>query len=204
MTDRFLDKAYGLSDPEETRALYDRWAQSYDSELDANGYATPGRIAAALAPRLPAPDLPVLDFGCGTGLSGQALAGAGLRVIDGMDPSAEMLTQARAKDVYRRLTRIALDDPAPVPQDMYRAIAAIGVIGTGAAPAETLDMLMKALPPQGLLGFSFNDHALADPQYEGRLNAWLDCGAARLLLRDYGPHLPGQNLNANVYVVEKA
>jgi predicted TPR repeat methyltransferase len=204
MQDDFFDKVYHLDTPERARDLYDDWADSYDADLDRAGYATPARVASALFHVRPESDLPILDFGCGTGLSGQALARVGFEVIDGMDPSPEMLAQARDKGVYRNLVQLDLDDPAPIPQDVYRAITAAGVIGPGAAPLATFDMLMRALPPEGLLAFSFNDHALSDPQYEGKLAEWLDCGAARLLVREYGPHLPEKNIKANVYVVEKA
>ncbi|RKF15267.1 class I SAM-dependent methyltransferase [Roseovarius spongiae] len=204
MTDKFLDKIYGDQSPRETRALYDAWAASYEAEIAENGYATPGRCAAALWEKLPEPDAPILDFGCGTGLSGLALAAAGYRVIDGMDPSADMLERAREKALYRNLDLLDLDAPAPVTPGSHRAIAAIGVIGPGAAPPETLDLLMNALARDALLVFSFNDHALADARHEGRLNQWLDSGAARLLSVEHGDHLPGQDLKSTVYVVEKA
>ena len=204
MTETFLDKAYDLEGADSTQAHYDAWAQSYDAEIAENGYATPGRCAAALWAALPEAQTPVLDFGCGTGLSALALKMVGYETIDGMDPSPEMLGLAGEKAVYRTLSLLDVADPDPVKTGAYKAIAAIGVIGTGAAPASTLDLLMNALGRGGLLVFSFNDHAMADPQFEGRLNQWLDCGAARLLFKEYGPHLPGQNLNSNVYVVEKA
>lgn len=204
MGEKFLDRVYDQATPEETQALYDAWAATYDREIAENGYATPGRVAEAMFKHLSEPDVPILDFGCGTGLSGLALKLAGFTVIDGMDPSPEMIDGARRKGVYRALSVLDIKDEAPVPQDAYRAITAIGVIGAGAAPAETLHILMKALPPGGLLGFSLNDHALADPQYEGALNQWLDRGAARLRFRKYGPHLPGLDLNCNVYIIEKA
>lgn len=203
MGEKFLNRVYDARSPEEMQALYDAWAASYDAEIAENGYATPGRVAEALFRHLPRPDTPILDFGCGTGLSGLALKLAGFTVIDGMDPSPEMIDGARRKGVYRSLSVIDIADPAPVPKDSYRAITAIGVIGTGAAPAETLHVLLKALPAGGLLGVSLNDHALAERQYEAALNQWLDGGAARLLFKQYGPHLPGQNLNSNVYIIEK-
>lgn len=204
MQDSFFDKAYATADPDETRALYDAWAASYDAEIAANGYATPGRVADAMFRFHKSPEAPLLDYGCGTGLSGLALKLAGFTTIDGMDPSHEMLDGARRKAVYRTLTPIDLSDPEPIPASAYGAITCIGVIGTGAAPASTLDLVMHALPKGGLLGFSLNDHALADRQYEGALNGWLDCGAARLLFREHGPHLPGQNIKSTVYIIEKA
>jgi hypothetical protein len=64
--------------------------------------------------------------------------------------------------------------------------------------------LLHALPSEGLLVFSFNDHTLSDSSNTGRLNEWLDCGAARLLFSEHGDHLPGKDMNSTVYVVEKA
>ncbi|MEQ9259906.1 MAG: methyltransferase domain-containing protein [Roseovarius sp.] len=204
MGEKFLDKAYNLASPEETQAMYDAWAASYDAEIAENGYATPGRLAELLFRHLPEPSEPILDYGCGTGLSGLALKLAGFEVIDGMDPSPEMLDGARRKGVYRKLDLLDLGQTEPIPQGAYRVITCVGVIGTGAAPASTFDLVMHALPKGGIVALSLNDHALAEPKYSAALNGWLDCGAARLHVKNYGPHLPGQNLNSNIYIIEKA
>lgn len=201
MTESFLDKAYGARDAQSTRALYDDWAASYEAEVGENGYVTPGRCAQALAEFSTDASAPILDFGCGTGLSGLALKGAGFDVIDGTDLSADMLAQARAKGVYRSLQQIEAGD-APAPG--YAAVAAIGVIGAGAAPISVFDQCLHALTPGGLFVFSFNDHALEDPANEARVRDWTDCGAARLLFRQHGDHLPGIDLKSMVYVLEKA
>ncbi len=204
MTDKFLDKAYGARDAASTRELYDDWAASYEAEVAENGYATPGRCAEALKKYIDDQDQPILDFGCGTGLSGLALKLAGFSTIDGLDLSAEMIAQANDKGAYRTLRQIDADAPLSHPPGEYAAIAAIGVIGAGAAPISVFDTLMKGLGKGGLMVFSFNDHALADKTNEARVNEWTDCGAARLLFREHGPHLPGINLKSNVYVIEKA
>ncbi|WP_424986598.1 class I SAM-dependent DNA methyltransferase [Microbulbifer sp. S227A] len=203
MTKRFLDKAYGARDAADTRTLYDEWASSYDSEVAGHGYATPGRCADALMAHIRDPNQPILDFGCGTGLSGLALGLRGFTCIDGVDLSAEMLERARAKTLYRKLDLIGPDTPLPHTPGDYAAIAAIGVIGAGAAPISVFDTLMAGLAPGGLLVFSFNDHALQDPENQGRLDAYLACGTARLLFQEYGEHLPGIDLKSNVYVIEK-
>ncbi|WP_317054633.1 class I SAM-dependent DNA methyltransferase [Roseovarius rhodophyticola] len=137
MAKQFLDEAYHLDSPEDTQALYKDWAASYDAEVGENGYATPGRLAEALAQHVDT-SAPILDFGCGTGLSGLALKLAGFKVIDGMDPNPEMLVLAKPKGVYRTLTEIDVADPNPISQGSYATIAAIGVIGTGAAPRKPL------------------------------------------------------------------
>ncbi|MBY5932391.1 methyltransferase domain-containing protein [Tateyamaria omphalii] len=197
----FLDKAYRARDAASTRELYDDWAASYDAEVGENGYATPARCAEALKTHVNDMSAPLLDFGCGTGLSGLALKLAGFEIIDGVDLSAEMLDGARRKGVYRRLDKI--EAGGALPDADYTAIAAIGVIGAGAAPIDVLHILMRALPRTGKLVFSFNDHALEDPAHEAGVAEWTDCGAARLLVKEHGPHLPGINLNSNVYVLEK-
>ncbi|UWQ76859.1 class I SAM-dependent methyltransferase [Leisingera sp. M658] len=204
MSEKFLDKAYDLETPEATLEHYNQWAASYDAEIAENGYATPGRIAEALAKFRPDMSVPVLDFGCGTGLSGLALRLQGFDTVDGMEPSDEMLTQARSKGVYRTLTQIDVMDSKPIPQGAYRQITGCGVLGTGAAPPAVFDMILHALPRGGLFAFSYNDHALEDRAYTGKLNEWLDCSAARLLFREHGDHLPGINLKSTVYVIEKA
>lgn len=203
MSERFLDKAYGARDADETRKLYDDWAASYEAELGEHGYATPGRCAAALAQYAADKSRPVLDFGCGTGLSGLALRLAGFETIDGLDVSADMLAQAKGKSVYRDLRQIEPgQDLGHKPGD-YAAIAAIGVIGAGAAPISVFDTIMRGLAKSGLFVFSFNDHALQEPQYEARVMEWTDCGAARLLFVKHGDHIPGIGLKAKVYVLEK-
>lgn len=205
MSDGFLNRAYGVRDAASTRQLYDDWAASYDAEIATNGYATPGRCAGALASQIPDNTRPILDFGCGTGLSGLALRIAGFTTVDGVDLSAEMLEKAHAKGLYRTLTRIDADAALSHAPGTYAAIAAIGVIGAGAgaAPISVFDTLMKGLACGGRFVFSFNDHALADPVNEAKMHSWLDSGHARLLFKEYGDHLPGIDLNANVYVVEK-
>ncbi|MEX0310113.1 MAG: class I SAM-dependent methyltransferase [Tateyamaria sp.] len=198
----FLDKAYQARDAASTRALYDDWAASYEAEVAENGYATPGRCAEALKAETDDLTAPILDFGCGTGLSGLALKLAGFANIDGVDLSQEMLEGAREKGVYRHLDLIEAGDA--LPRSGYTAMAAIGVIGAGAAPISVLHTLMRALPAGGKLVFSFNDHALEDPANEAGVAEWTDCGAARLRFKEHGPHLPGIDLKSNVYVLEKA
>jgi len=204
MSDKYLKETYSLDSPQKTQAHYENWAPSYEDEVSAHGYATPARVAEALWAARPQADLPILDYGCGTGLSGMALQQAGFDVIDGIDPTPRMLEGAAAKEIYRKLSTFEITDPDPLEYGAYQVIAAIGVIGAGAAPPETLDLLIKTLSPGGLLGFSFNDHTLADRLYTDRLAEWLDGGKARLLFREHGPHLPGLDLGSDVYVITRS
>lgn len=201
MTEKFLDQAYET--PGDTRDLYAAWAKSYDAELGDNGYATPERCAKALRSYSADLDLPVLDFGCGTGLSGLALKLQGFTLLDGVDVSANMLKGAEEKQLYRKLTLIEPGAELPHKQGAYAAITCIGVIGVGAAPVSVFDQVMQGLAKGGLTVLSLNDHALADPSFEAKIDSYVDSAQARLLFKEHGPHIPGIGLNSNVYVLEK-
>ena len=203
MTEKFLEKTYGCETPDATRDHYDKWAATYDAEISENGYATPARCAAALARHLTDTSAPILDFGCGTGLSGVALAARGFTAIDGIDPAAGMLAQAERRGLYRRLVHIEPGAAIPAKPSDYAAIAAIGVIGVGAAPPSVIDQIAAVLAPGGLLVFSLNDHALADAACATKRDTVLTQGTFRQVDESYGDHLPGINLKSSVYVFEK-
>jgi len=187
-----------------TRKLYDDWAASYEAEIAENGYATPRRCAEALAQAVADHGAPVLDVGCGTGLSGLALKAAGFQVIDGSDLSEGMLAQARARgDVYRDLTQTDLDDPFPFAQGVYANAVAVGVVSPGHAPPEAVDAILDLLPAGGCCALSLNDHALDDPAFPGKIEQVVADGRAELVFSERGPHLPGIDLEAIVYVLKK-
>ncbi len=203
MAGTFLEKVYGAKSPQETRALYDAWSPSYESDLVENGYATPARAAKALAQYLPDQGAPILDFGCGTGLCGQAFKHAGFRVIDGCDVSEEMLSLAGDKVLYRNLDLVAPNTPPDFLPGTYAAITAVGVLVAGAAPISLLDMLMTKLVKGNKLVFSFCDHARKQRGTMARVHEQLDTGNATLLHAKHGAHLPGIDLKSTVYILEK-
>lgn len=199
MTDETFDpKLWTRRSPEETRDLYTNWAASYDDDVTRAGYATPARLAEALARHVPDATAPLLDFGCGTGLSGLALRAAGFTAIDGTDITPGMLERAEERGIYRKLW---VSEPGDAPPDGYAAIAAIGVVSLGAAPPGTLATLLDALPSGGHLGFSFNDATLADAAYMDALEATR--ADADLVHDAYGPHLPAKDMGSRVYVLRK-
>lgn len=202
---RFLDQVYVHSERhEDTMALYDEWAASYDAEVTENGYATPMRCTEALLQTGANVDARVLDVGCGTGISGQALRDGGFSWVDGSDTNHNMLKQARAREgVYRQLMQVSLDDPFPFPQGTYQILSAIGVIAARHAPPETIGAILQKLDTGGLFVFSLNDHTLEDTRYESEIDAHIAAKRVRVVFRQYGPHLPGMNMGSVVYVLER-
>lgn len=202
MAKSYLNDVYdgGSND---SRELYASWASTYDNEVQKNGYVTPERVAKALKDSVTNQSEVILDYGCGTGLSGFALQAVGFTNIDGLDVSQEMITLAEKKSIYKKLTVFDPSTKIPVHADQYKIITAIGVIGTGAAPLEVFDNLFSLLPPSGLFAFSFNDHTLSDPNYEEKVNQCLSSGQAIILHKSYGNHLPKANLKSNIYILKK-
>ena len=199
----FFDAIYTLTEPHETAAHYARFASRYETAMAENGYVTPARCAAALAEIGADFGVPVLDLGCGSGLSGMALHTEGFQTIDGTDFSEEMLALAREKGIYRDLWQADLSQPAQDRAASYMAIVAAGVLNPAHVPAEAIDHILEMLQPGGLFVFSLNDHAIAAGGYNGRLNNHIDGGQVELLKRDYGEHMPGQGLKAFVYALRK-
>ena len=203
--DGFLQRAYDLDGGAATQALYSDWAATYEAEVRANGYVTPARCAAALAAHAANLTAPLLDLGCGTGLSGEAFRAAGFTIVDGTDFSDAMLAHARAKPgVYRHMTRGDLTRPIPAEAGDYANIAAVGVFSPSHAPADMIETAVRLLPPGGCFVFSLNDHALEDASYRQTIDRLAENGAVRAVFDEYGDHLPGIDLKAAVVVLRRA
>ena len=202
MAKNYLQDVYdgGTTD---SRELYASWAATYDYEVQKNGYLTPKRVATALKEVVTNQSELILDYGCGTGLSGLALQLVGFKNIDGLDVSQEMVSLAKKKSIYRNLKIFNPYTEMPVHPEQYKIITAIGVIGAGAAPLQIFDDLFSLLPRGGLFAFSFNDHTLSDPDYEKKVEQYLDGGYALLIHKSYGSHLPKANLKSNIYILKK-
>jgi len=185
---------------EETIAVYRDWADSYDADLADRGYHTPTRLVAALAAHV-ATETTVLDFGCGTGISGAALLERGFTHLHGTDVTPEMVEIARAKEIYEKLW---VSEPgAPLPR-AYDAIVAVGVVSLGAAPPNTLSVLIDGLSPGGVLALSFNDPTLADGSYDAVLDSHVAKGEVAVTAREHGPHLDDVGMGSDVIVLRRA
>ena len=202
MAKSYLKEVYS-GDLNDSRELYASWAATYDKEVQKNGYVTPKRIANALKDIVTDQSDFILDYGCGTGLSGFALQAVGFENINGLDVSQEMVSLAEKKSIYKNLKVFDPFTEIPVQPDQYKIITAIGVIGAGAAPLQVFDSLFTLLPQNGLFAFSFNDHTLNDPSYEKKVESCLSKGHATMLHKSYGDHLPKANLKSNIYILKK-
>ena len=97
----------GTAPADYVRATFDGFARQFDEQLVGRlDYHVPEAIAHAVArirPFAPA-SADVLDLGCGTGLSGFALARIARKLV-GVDLAARMLHEARARGCYHELAQ---------------------------------------------------------------------------------------------------
>jgi predicted TPR repeat methyltransferase len=161
MTDDILARVYAAKTRDELSAAYSDWAASYDAETGRDGYHLPFSITAWVARHAPAGAGPILDAGCGSGLSGPILAALGYGQVEGLDFSADMLALARLRGGYSRLTRAELGTALPWQDGHFVAFLSTGVFTEGHAPASSLDELVRITRAGGHAIFTVRDSVLA-------------------------------------------
>ena len=150
--DTLINKLVHATDPEEVKALYRQWAESYDDDLDTFGYVAP-QIGTALFSQLVDKNANIHDAGCGTGQVGKLLAAHGYTKMDGSDCSEDMLKQAQTIDCYQHLVQLDYAGPIDLPDNAYDAVISIGVY-TKRFKQFFLNEMLRIIKPGGHLLFS--------------------------------------------------
>ena len=204
--DRFLTIAYEARTADETRDLYDRWAETYDTELvDENDYVQPRRCAEMLSRHLTDRRAEILDIGCGTGLAGAALSDEGYGIVDGCDFSPGMLAKARETGLYRRLFEADLNAPPLDAADgAYGAAVAVGVFSFSLIRPDALDEILRILAPGAPLVIGLNGPFYGEGAMSGKLNALKTSGRIDLLAGEHGDHIRGTGVTGWTVAVRKA
>lgn len=182
-----LDDAYNVETPDDSRRLYAKWAQTYDTDfVEANGYVYHRNVVARFVDAGGAADGPVLDVGCGTGIVGEALRDAGQRPVDGIDISPEMLAVAATKltdsgdPVYRNLVEADLTGTIAIPDRTYSAIVSVGAFTHGHLKPDAMAELLRVAAPNALCAVGINELFYVEQGFE----AWFDRQAARGLITE--------------------
>ena len=140
---------YASKNEQELKERYDKWAATYEEELDRDfGWYGPIR-AVESAVKYVAKDARILDAGAGTGLVGELLAERGYTDIVAIDLSPGMLAEARKKNAYSELHQMTMGEPLDFPTDAFDATITVGVLTVGHAPAHSLDELVRVTRPGG-------------------------------------------------------
>jgi predicted TPR repeat methyltransferase len=183
----FLADAYALETQADALAFYDRWADEYDAQLERGlRYLAPRALAEALARHHAAGDAPILDIGCGTGLTGCCLRDLGFRVIDGIDLSEPMLRKAEEKGVYRRLIEADLNVALPLDDGVYAAAVSTGTFTLGHVGPEPIDEVLRVLAPGAILACTVHTAIWDSKGFSAKFAGLERCGAIRAVAQETG------------------
>lgn len=200
----FLQDAYSLDSQADTLAFYDRWADDYDAQLERGlHYVAPRELAEALARHQRIGDAPILDVGCGTGLTGGCLKEIGFASIDGLDFSRAMLSQAEEKHVYRRLIEADLNAPLPFDNASYAAVISSGTFTLGHVGPEPIDELVRVLEAGAFFACTVHDQIWESKGFSTKFHGLQRAGIIRTIEQHTGFFFDGGDRVARYCVFQK-
>jgi len=165
--------AYALETEEDRKALYAKWADTYDNDFAiAVDYIFPQHVARVFHDK--GGTGPVLDAGAGTGLVAEAILVRDDVVLDAFDLSAEMLAVARGKKLYRDHVEGDLTKPLPFEAGTYMSVVSAGTFTHGHVGAEALDELMRVAASGALFVLSIKADIYANHGFETKFAALSD------------------------------
>ena len=155
---------------EELMAVYEKWANQYDSDLLTEmGYQAPAITTSLFKKHLSNAEAMILDVGCGTGIVGTLLIQLGYSSIDGLDYSPGMLEKARKKQQYNSLIQADLTKPLNLESNLYDAIISVGTFTLGHVGPDALSELIRITKPEGIICFTVREEAWVKHEYSGRI-----------------------------------
>lgn len=168
----FVSQAYDLANDENRVEFYRKWAADYDHQmLDRLGYTSPQTIANKLIKHLSDRSAPIIDIGCGTGLTCTLLHQNGYCRLDGIDFSADMLKVASNRNIYQTLIQGDLNQPLNIDSNTYHAAISSGIFTHGHIGPEPLDEIVRIVKPGGLLAITVHRDLWQSAGFEAKLNS---------------------------------
>jgi predicted TPR repeat methyltransferase len=153
------------------RAVFDQFAETFDSTLERLEYRAPTLVNEEVA-RLcgdAAPTLAVLDAGCGTGLCGPLLRPRA-RFLAGVDLSAGMVDVARKRGIYDALVVAELTEYLRGHPGCSDLIVSADTLVYFGELTDVMQAAAQALRPKGVLVFTVEQAMDADADAGYRLN----------------------------------
>lgn len=142
---------------EDVARQYDAWADKYNKDLEEWEYQTPAEAAEMLKIHLPESSK-ILDAGCGTGLTGNALMNAGFTDITGIDISKKSLSIAEQSGAYSRINQQDLQtQPFPYNESEFDAINCVGVLTYIKDPKPLFKEFCRIVRPGGYIVFTHRE-----------------------------------------------
>lgn len=196
-----LKEVYRDRTVEDQRKIYRDWADTYDEQTrEEFGWMGFKPAAEEFAKRIAGKNSKILDAGCGTGLSGQALAALGYTNIHGRDLSPEMLEVAATRNVYQSLGEVDLTQP--LSERGFDAVLSVGVFGFGPPDPEHIPYIVATVKPDGLVILTVNGKGWIDREWKTRLSEVVKHNSLKLNEEVDIPYLEKEEINGKLLVFE--
>ena len=197
-----LKEVYRDRTVEDQRNIYRDWAETYDQQTTGEfGWMGFKPAAEGFTERVKDKGARILDAGCGTGLSGEALATHGFTNIHGRDLSPEMLEIAAGRGVYQSLGEIDLTVPLDQ-EEPFDAVISVGVFGFGPPDPEHIRHLTAAVKPGGLVILTVNGKGWVDKDWGTVLPKAVADHGLHLVEQIDIPYLEIEEINGKLLVFE--
>ncbi|KAI0220206.1 hypothetical protein LSAT2_028283 [Lamellibrachia satsuma] len=120
-------------------------------------------------------DTYIIDVAAGTGFVGDELKMRGFTKMDALDASYDMLSIAKAKNIYGRIIHDCMDGHrTDIKDDTYDAMTISGSMGEGLIPTRAMTELIRIVKPGGYLCIITREEFLTDvPDYVDRLEPFM-------------------------------
>ncbi len=182
---------YSSTNPAQLAARYDYWAANYELDTERDYGRNDPQMTVPLVQKWVPQGSKILDAGCGTGLVGQLMAGAGYTDLTGIDISAEMRAEAEKKGVYRELQHAVLGETLEFETDSFDAVTCVGVLTFGHAPASSLDEFVRVTKPGGHVIYTVRPDVREQGGFIEKESELTDAGLWKLVEKtDEFPSLP--------------
>lgn len=137
--------------------FYENYANTYDHQLiNQLDYKCPQVIRDALI-KNGISNVDILDLGCGTGLSGEAVISMA-RILDGVDLSEAMLNVASQRNIYNNLEAIDVYDFLGKKHEDYDVVIAAGLFEHIGAPDQIFQSVFSVLRNDGCFVFTADEN----------------------------------------------
>lgn len=188
----YLNRVFAASSTEESRRLYDEWAATYDSDMQAHDFTAPRLVAEGVArglklnhlqrdPGQMLKGLRIVDAGCGTGTVGNELAKMGAEDIDGLDISEGMLEVARKSGAYKALKIADLTQKLEFENGEYDSLTCCGTFTHGHLGPEPLAEFLRIVKSGGVVVATVLDSHWEEKGFEAEVERLAKAGVCEVV-----------------------
>ncbi|NKB61975.1 MAG: methyltransferase domain-containing protein [Gammaproteobacteria bacterium] len=200
----FLAEAYGLSDDNDMRLFYQKWADDYDAQMiEGLGYCSPRLIAEQLTRYLTNQESKVLDIGCGTGLTSKYLHDEGFKALHGLDLSPDMIEVAGKRGIYQGLRVVDVNLPLPYDDGEFDAIISSGTFTHGHVGPEPFHEISRITRLGGFIACTIHGELWQKSGFEKMLQELENSQTLACRYREIGRYFDQGELEGWFCVYEK-